>query len=117
MQFIDFNTLVWCFPKDTIWTSLGAEIIGYSEGANLHIVIDDGMCCSDSWCVHIYEPNDEHKNTWLKTPERDFPVKYPKDEKMKWLEEHLNFDSVSDQLRLKAQVEEIVKTINTTKTE
>ena len=109
MNYIHFTALTYCFPKDTLWTSLGAEIIGYSPKTNMHIVIEDGCCVSMKWCVHIYEPlNSNHSSVWNSTKERPYPIKHlNEDNSYKWLKENINFDSTSDQLKLRCKVEEL----------
>lgn len=80
MKNITFNRLSCVFPKDTVWASGCAEIVGYSRSKNIHIVIDDGNCKSDdsSWLVHIWRPKnpDKHRFDWLPTVEMQHPLKY-----------------------------------------
>lgn len=44
------------FPGDTIWISVGTDLIGYSYAKDIHIVIEDGSRYKhdDKWYVHIY---------------------------------------------------------------
>lgn len=44
------------FPGDTIWISIGADLIGYSYAKDIHIVIEDCSCYKhdNKWYVHIY---------------------------------------------------------------
>ncbi len=113
MTQITFNALDFCFPKDTMWMSACAEIVGYSPSTNLHIVIGDGCCIGEHWFVHIYEPNnaEEHKRDWIPTNERPYPIKHLSEEyALKWVEENVNFDSLAERIRFR----EIVKNIPVT---
>lgn len=78
---IPFVALSKLFPKDTLWTSGCLEIIGYSAKENLHIVIEDGCCRSESgdYLVHKYKPKDPefHKTHWNIG---EYPMKYLSDE-------------------------------------
>lgn len=106
---ITFHSLIFCFPKDTVWVGAGAEIVGYSKEKNLHIVIEDGMCIGKSWCVHIYRPNDpdEHNRHWLSNGGRNFPRKYLSEEHIKYIEDHVNFDSSAETIRLREVINEL----------
>ncbi len=74
---IPFCVLSKLFPKDTMWVSGCAEIIGYSPKENLHIVIEDGNCISEdgNYVVHKYQPSNpkEHFENWNKG---EYPYKY-----------------------------------------
>ena len=65
------------FPKDTLWTTSGAEIIGYSYKENRHIVIEDGLCTmpDGKWMVHEYSPESpaSHNIYWNRGK---YPFKY-----------------------------------------
>ena len=73
------------FPKDTLWTFSGIEIVGYSIKENKHIVIDDGICLSQNgeYFVHMYEPTNpkEHINQWFNYNGKGYPMKYIMDDK------------------------------------
>lgn len=78
---ISFTKLAKEFPEDTLWISGKLEIIGYSKKENLHIVIEDGCCQSDSgnYVIHKYRPRNpqEHSENWAKG---EYPRKYLLDE-------------------------------------
>lgn len=89
---ITFQMLWRLFPKDTMWTTSGAELIGYSPKTNRHIVIDDGLCISDDgyYLVHEYSPKNpkEHLLNWNNGI---YPLKYVlKSPKIR--EERVNFN-------------------------
>lgn len=107
---ITFSALNFCFPKDTMWIGAVAEIVGYSPSTNLHIVINDGCCISESWLVNVYEPNnpEEHKRDWTPTKERPYPIKHLSDEHaFSLVNEYVNFDSSAETIRLR----NIIKTL------
>ena len=65
---IPFFKLAQLFPKDTMWVNGGAEIIGYSPKENLHLVIQDGNCTSNTgkYFVTKYKPQNPviHYRKW-----------------------------------------------------
>ncbi len=89
---ITLDILSKLFPKDTLWTTSGLEIIGYSFAENRHIVIEDGLCYMDDgkWMVHEYSPTDSsyHVVNWNLGK---YPFKYLPDEK-KIREELVDFN-------------------------
>ena len=109
MTQITFSALSFCFPKDTLWVTAGAEIVGYSITKNLHFVISDGNCMGEKWTVHVFSPNDKniHKETWYPIPGRT-PIKYPSDEiSIKLLEKAVNFDSSVETILLRDKIKAI----------
>lgn len=95
MTHMTLNILQYVFPRDTVWSFNGAEIVGYSISKNLHFVIEDGMCNSEdcTYVLSIYRPEDQkHFINWLPTKEREYSIKYPDDDKL--IEERIKFDDV-----------------------
>ena len=93
---IEFNTLIYLFPKDTIWANAGAELVGLSKSEKLHIVIDDGCCCDDEgkWLVNVYKIKDieQHWNVFFPNETRDYFFKYPSNgDEEKLIEEWVDF--------------------------
>lgn len=93
---IEFNTLIYLFPIDTIWVKVGAELVGLSKSEKLHIVIDDGCCCDDEgkWLVNVYKIKDieQHWNDFFPNETRDYFFKYPSNgEEEKLIEEWVDF--------------------------
>jgi len=91
---ITMQALSKLFPKDTLWTTSGLEIIGYSFKENRHIVIEDGLCYMDDgkFMVHEYSPKnpDYHQANWNRG---EWPAKYLLPEQ-KIREEWVNFDVI-----------------------
>lgn len=93
MANITIPILQYVFPRDTVWSFNGAEIVGYSISKNLHFVIEDGICISEdgTYVLSIYRPADQkHFINWLPTKEREYSIKYPDDDKI--IEERINFE-------------------------
>lgn len=107
---IEFNTLIYLFPIDTIWVKAGAELVGLSKSEKLHIVIDDGCCCDDEgkWLVNVYKIKDieEHWNYFFPNETRDYFFKYPNDvDSEKLIEEWVDFTSWDDICDLREKIE------------
>ena len=106
MANITINILQYVFPRDTVWSFNGAEIVGYSISKNLHFVIEDGMCTSEdgTYVLSIYRPaNQKHFIKWLPTKEREYSIKYPYDDKM--IEERINFKDEEAIVNYKTKIE------------
>lgn len=100
------NILQHVFPRDTVWSFNGSEIVGYSISKNLHFVIEDGTCVSEdgTYVLSVYRPKDEeHFIKWLPTKEREYSIKYLDDEKL--IEERINFEDIKTRVNYKTKIE------------
>lgn len=91
---ITFRKLMQLFPKDTMWVDGGCdEIIGYSPKENLHIVIDDGQCTTNSgiYFVHKYRPSDL-EGYLMEWKSKKYPWRYLGKDKDKISDEWVNFN-------------------------
>lgn len=53
LRSINFCYLAWKFPNFTFKNHC-LEIIGYNTDTGEYIIIDDGCCRNEEWCVHGY---------------------------------------------------------------
>lgn len=108
MANLTLRILQYVFPRDTVWSFNGAEIVGYSISKNLHFVIEDGMCFSEdgTYVLSIYRPADqEHFINWLPTKEREYSIKYPNDDKL--IEERINFKNDKVMVNYRTKIESL----------
>lgn len=107
---IEFNTLIYLFPQDTIWAKEGAELVGISKSKKLHIIIDDGCCCDDEgkWLVNVYKIKDieQRWKDFFPNEERNHFFKYPNNEDdEKLIEEWVDFTSWDNIYDLREKIE------------
>lgn len=108
MATLGLNILQYVFPRDTIWSFNGAELVGYSISKNLHFVIEDGMCISEdgTYVLSIYRPEDKkHFINWLPTKEREYSIKYPNDDKL--IEKRINFEDEEEIVNYKDKIKSL----------